>query len=120
MIFLNFLILTPYYTESNLTKGTYEISKSNAYILVNGGEKQLVVNMDGESFISPIKNYSLLKKEIDLREKNSLYIPDHALDNVKNVTRWKYKDVDGHLSKRKFNAYKNTWDSDWITYDKQN
>ena len=48
------------------------------------------------------------------------YIPDHALDNVKNMTRWKYKDVDGHLSKRKFNAYKNTWDSDWITYDKQN
>lgn len=120
MIFLNFLILTPYYTESNLTKGTYEISKSNAYILVNGGEKQLVVNTDGESFISPIKNYSLLKKETDLIEKNSLYIPDHALDNVKNMTRWKYKDVDGHLSKRKFNAYKNTWDSDWITYDKQN
>lgn len=106
--------------KSNLTKGTYEISKSNAYILVNGGEKQLVVNTDGESFISPIKNYSLLKKETDLREKNSLYIPDHALDNVKNMTRWKYKDVDGHLSKRKFNAYKNTWDSDWITYDKQN
>ena len=120
MIFLNFLILTPYYTESNLTKGTYEISKSNAYILVNGGEKQLVVNMNGESFISPIKNYSLLKKEIDLKEKNSLYIPDHALDNAKDITRWKYKDVDGHLSKRKFNAYKNAWDSDWITYDKQN
>lgn len=120
MLFLNFLILTPYYTESNLTKGTYEISKSNAYILVNGGEKQLVVNMNGESFISPIKNYSLLKKEIDLKEKNSLYIPDHALDNAKDITRWKYKDVDGHLSKRKFNAYKNTWDSDWITYDKQN
>lgn len=56
MIFLNFLIFTPYYTDSDLTKGTYEISKSNAYILVNGGEKQLVVNMDGESFISPIKN----------------------------------------------------------------
>ena len=35
------------------------------------------------------------------------------------MTRWKYKDVDGHLNKRKFNAYKNTWDSDWITYDKQ-
>ena len=33
--------------------------------------------------LSPIKNYSLLKKETDLREKNSLYIPDHALDNVK-------------------------------------
>lgn len=120
MIFLNFLILTPYYTESNLTKGTYEISKSNAYILVNGGEKQLVVNMNGESFISPIKSYSLLEDKIDLREKNSLYIPDHALDNAKDMTRWKYKDVDGHLSKRKFNAYKNTWDSDWITYDKQN
>ena len=56
MIFLNFLIFTPYYTDSDLTKGTYEISKSNAYILVNGGEKQLVVNMNGESFISPIKN----------------------------------------------------------------
>ena len=120
MIFLNFLIFTPYYTDSDLTKGTYEISKSNAYILVNGGEKQLVVNMDGESFISPIKNYSLLKKETDLREKNSLYIPDHALDNVKNMTRWKYKDVDGHLSKRKFNAYKNSWESDWISYSKQN
>lgn len=120
MIFLNFLILTPYYTESNLTKGTYEISKSNAYILVNGGEKQLVVNMNGESFISPIKSYSLLEDKIDLREKNSLYIPDHVLDNAKDMTRWKYKDVDGHLSKRKFNAYKNTWDSDWITYDKQN
>ena len=120
MIFLNFLIFTPYYTDSDLTKGTYEISKSNAYILVNGGEKQLVVNMDGESFISPIKNYSLLKKETDLREKNSLYIPDHALDNVKNMTRWKYKDVDGHLSKRKFNAYKNSWGSDWISYSKQN
>lgn len=120
MIFLNFLILTPYYTESSLTKGTYEISKSNAYILVNGGEKQLVVNMNGESFISPIKSYSLLEDKIDLREKNSLYIPDHALDNAKDMTRWKYKDVDGHLSKRKFNAYKNTWDSDWITYDKQN
>ena len=119
MIFLNFLILTPYYTESSLTKGTYEISKSNAYILVNGGEKQLVVNMNGESFISPIKSYSLLEDKIDLREKNSLYIPDHALDNAKDMTRWKYKDVDGHLSKRKFNAYKNTWDSDWITYDKQ-
>ena len=120
MIFLNFLIFTPYYTDSDLTKGTYEISKSNAYILVNGGEKQLVVNMDGESFISPIKNYSRLKKETDLREKNSLYIPDHALDNVKNMTRWKYKDVDGHLSKRKFNAYKNSWESDWISYSKQN
>lgn len=120
MIFLNFLIFTPYYTDSDLTKGTYEISKSNAYILVNGGEKQLVVNMDGESFISPIKNYSLLKKETDLREKNSLYIPDHALDNVKNMTRWKYKDVGGHLSKRKFNAYKNSWESDWISYSKQN
>ena len=120
MIFLNFLIFTPYYTDSDLTKGTYEISKSNAYILVNGGEKQLVVNMDGESFISPIKNYSLLKKETDLREKNSLYIPDHALDNVKNMTRWKYKDVDGHLSKRKFNAYKNSWESDWISHSKQN
>ena len=120
MIFLNFLIFTPYYTDSDLTKGTYEISKSNAYILVNGGEKQLVVNMDGESFISPIKNYSLLKKETDLREKNSLYIPDHALGNVKNMTRWKYKDVDGHLSKRKFNAYKNSWESDWISYSKQN
>lgn len=120
MIFLNFLIFTPYYTDSDLTKGTYEISKSNAYILVNGGEKQLVVNMDGESFISPINNYSLLKKETDLREKNSLYIPDHALDNVKNMTRWKYKDVDGHLSKRKFNAYKNSWESDWISYSKQN
>ena len=120
MIFLNFLIFTPYYTDSDLTKGTYEISKSNAYILVTGGEKQLVVNMDGESFISPIKNYSLLKKETDLREKNSLYIPDHALDNVKNMTRWKYKDVDGHLSKRKFNAYKNSWESDWISYSKQN
>lgn len=120
MIFLNFLIFTPYYTDSDLTKGTYEISKSNAYILVNGGEKQLVVNMDGESFISPIKNYSLLKKETDLREKNSLYIPDHALDNVKNMTRWKYKNVDGHLSKRKFNAYKNSWESDWISYSKQN
>lgn len=120
MIFLNFLIFTPYYTDSDLTKGTYEISKSNAYILVNGGEKQLVVNMDGESFISPIKNYPLLKKETDLREKNSLYIPDHALDNVKNMTRWKYKDVDGHLSKRKFNAYKNSWESDWISYSKQN
>lgn len=120
MIFLNFLIFTPYYTDSDLTKGTYEISKSNAYILVNGGEKQLVVNMDGESFISPIKNYSLLKKETDLREKNSLYIPDHALDNVKNMTQWKYKDVDGHLSKRKFNAYKNSWESDWISYSKQN
>lgn len=120
MIFLNFLIFTPYYTDSDLTKGTYEISKSNAYILVNGGEKQLVVNMDGESFISPIKNYSLLKKETDLREKNSIYIPDHALDNVKNMTRWKYKDVDGHLSKRKFNAYKNSWESDWISYSKQN
>lgn len=120
MIFLNFLIFTPYYTDSDLTKGTYEISKSNAYILVNGGEKQLVVNMDGESFISPIKNYSLLKKETDLREKNSLYIPDHALDNAKNMTRWKYKDVDGHLSKRKFNAYKNSWESDWISYSKQN
>lgn len=120
MIFLNFLIFTPYYTDSDLTKGTYEISKSNAYILVNGGEKQLVVNMDGESFISPIKNYSLLKKETDLREKNSLYIHDHALDNVKNMTRWKYKDVDGHLSKRKFNAYKNSWESDWISYSKQN
>lgn len=120
MIFLNFLIFTPYYTDSDLTKGTYEISKSNAYILVNGGEKQLVVNTDGESFISPIKNYSLLKKETDLREKNSLYIPDHALDNVKNMTRWKYKDVDGHLSKRKFNAYKNSWESDWISYSKQN
>lgn len=120
MIFLNFLIFTPYYTDSDLTKGTYEISKSNAYILVNGGEKQLVVNMNGESFISPIKNYSLLKKETDLREKNSLYIPDHALDNVKNMTRWKYKDVDGHLSKRKFNAYKNSWESDWISYSKQN
>lgn len=120
MIFLNFLIFTPYYTDSNLTKGTYEISKSNAYILVNGGEKQLVVNMNGESFISPINSYSLLEDKIDLREKNSLYIPDHALDNAKDMTRWKYKDVDGHLSKRKFNAYKNTWDSDWITYDKQN
>lgn len=120
MIFLNFLIFTPYYTDSDLTKGTYEISKSNAYILVNGGEKQLVVNMNGESFISPIKSYSLLEDKIDLREKNSLYIPDHALDNAKDMTRWKYKDVDGHLSKRKFNAYKNTWDSDWITYDKQN
>lgn len=120
MIFLNFLIFTPYYTDSDLTKGTYEISKSNAYILVNGGEKQLVVNMDGERFISPIKNYSLLKKETDLREKNSLYIPDHALDNVKNMTRWKYKDVDGHLSKRKFNAYKNSLESDWISYSKQN
>ena len=120
MIFLNFLIFTPYYTDTNLTKGTYEISKSNAYILVNGGEKQLVVNMNGESFISPIKSYSLLEDKIDLREKNSLYIPDYALGNAKDMTRWKYKDVDGHLSKRKFNAYKNTWDSDWITYDKQN
>ena len=59
-------------------------------------------------------------KEIDLREKNSLYIPDHALDNAKDMTRWKYKDVDGHLSKRKFNAYKNSWESDWISYSKQN
>ena len=24
------------------------------------------------------------------------------------MTRWKYKDVDGHLNKRKFNAYKNS------------
>ena len=36
------MIFTPYYTDSDLTKGTYEISKSNAYILINGGEKQLV------------------------------------------------------------------------------
>ena len=66
------------------------------------------------------KNVTLVrKKEIELREKHSLYIPDHALNNERNMTRWKYKDVDGHLNKRKFNAYKNTWDSDWITYDKQ-
>jgi len=76
--------------------------------------------MNGESFISPIKGYSLLEDKIDLREKNSLYIPDHVLDNAKDMTRWKYKDVDGHLSKRKFNAYKNSWESDWISYSKQN
>ncbi len=115
MLFLNLLIITPYYTESNLTKGTYEISNSNAYILVNGEKKQLVVKMDKESFISPLKNYSFLINEMNLKEKNYLYIPDHALENSKNMTRWKYKDIDGNLSKRKFNAYKNTWDSDWIT-----
>lgn len=120
MLFLNLLIITPYYTESNLTKGTYEISNSNAYILVNGGKKQLVVKMDKESFISPLKNYSFLINEMNLKEKNYLYIPDHALENSKNMTRWKYKDIDGNLSKRKFNAYKNTWDSDWITCDNHN
>ncbi len=120
MLFLNLLIITPYYTESNLTKGTYEISNSNAYILVNGGKKQLVVKMDKESFISPLKNYSFLINEMNLKEKNYLYIPDHALENSKNMTRWKYKDIDGNLSKRKFNAYKNTWDSDWITCDNTN
>ncbi len=112
MIFLNFIIFTPYYTESSLTNGTYEISKSNAYILVNGGNKQLVVNMGKECFISP-----LLTDEIDLNENDSLYIPNQASDKSKNMTRWKYKDIDGKLSKRKFNAYKNTWDSDWITFE---
>lgn len=89
MLFLNLLIITPYYTESNLTKGTYEISNSNAYILVNGEKKQLVVKMDKESFISPLKNYSFLINEMNLKEKNYLYIPDHALENSKNMTRWK-------------------------------
>ena len=74
MIFLNFLILTPYYTESNLTKGTYEISKSNAYILVNGGEKQLVVNMDGESFISPIDTFNKLGYKAKINTHTTSYI----------------------------------------------
>lgn len=118
MIFLNLLILTPYYTESDLTKGTCEISERNAYVLVNNNQKQLVVNMNGENHISSINEYSLLDDKTNLKEEDSLYIPNYNLDDSKSMNRWKYKNINGQLNKRKFNAYKNTWDSDWITYNK--
>ena len=114
MIFLNLLILTPYYTESDLTKGTCEISERNAYVLVNNNQKQLVVNMNGENHISSINEYSLLDDKTNLKEEDSLYIPNYNLDDSKSMNRWKYKNINGQLNKRKFNAYKNTWDSDWI------
>lgn len=118
MIFLSCLIFTPYYTQTNLTQGTCEISRKNAYILINGGTRQLVVNMDGESIISPLIEYSLIKEDVKLNESHSLYIPQYSLNTHKNQIRWKYKDKNGQLCKRKYNAYKNSWESDWITYKK--
>lgn len=74
--------------------------------------------MNGESIISPLIEYSLIKEDVKLNESHSLYIPPYSLSTHKDQTRWKYKDRNGQLSKRKYNAYKNAWESDWITYKK--
>ena len=114
ILFLSCLIITPYYVESSITKGTYEISKDNAYILVNDDTKQLFVNSNGENILENINDFSSLKDSMNLVEDTKIHIPKYGATNNRNMVRWKYRYKNGNLEKREFNAYKNKWLGDWI------
>lgn len=113
VMLLSLSVITPYYVNSSLTSGTYEISTDNAYIYTNGGTKQLFIKTNDENILMQISDYTYLKNNLNLNENTSLNIPDYNSCNNKNKVRWKYRLCKGKLEKRKFNAYKNQWIGSW-------
>lgn len=113
IIFLSLVIITPYYQESPITKGTYEISEKNAYILLNNNTKQLVVNINQITYLTPIENDSFFINQVQLSQREKLYLPKDDLDSDKKLTRWKYRFTSKKIQKRKFDACKNRWIGNW-------
>lgn len=113
VMLLNLSIITPYYVNSSLTVGTYEISNDNAYIYSNGDSKQLFIKSNGENILTQMGNYTYLKYNLNLNENTSLNIPNYDSCNNKNKIRWKYRFHNGNLEIRKFNAYRNQWMGKW-------
>ena len=113
IVFLSLVIITPYYQESPITKGTYEISEKNAYILLNSNTKQLVATINRTTYLTPIENHSFFKNQVQLPQSNKLYLPKDDLDSKKTLTRWKYRFTSKNIQRRKFDACKNQWIGDW-------
>lgn len=113
IVFLSLIIVTPYYQESSITKGTYEISEKNAYILLNSNTKQLIVNINQINYLLVIEDPSFFINQIQLPQSKKLYFPKDNLDSKKTLTRWKYRFTSEKIQKRKFDACKNQWIGDW-------
>ena len=122
-----FINISGYYTNTELTENTFEITNANAYIFENkNNPPSLLFYLDNQYILG---GYTSLK-EIQDEQKLPTYKDLGKTQNIQSITntqntviknskqttyRWKYKLEDGYVYRRLYNACKNTWVSDWMS-----
>ena len=122
-----FINISGYYTNTELTENTFEITNSNAYIFENkNNPPSLLFYLDNQYILGGYTNL----KEIQDEQKLPTYKDLGKTRNIQSITntqntviknskqttyRWKYKLEDGYVYRRLYNACKNTWVSDWMS-----
>lgn len=122
-----FINISGYYTNTELTENTFEITNANAYIFENkNNPPSLLFYLDNQYILGGYTNL----KEIQDEQKLPTYKDLGKTRNIQSITntqntviknskqttyRWKYKLEDGYVYRRLYNACKNTWVSDWMS-----
>lgn len=71
------------------------------------------MNINQITYLTPIENDSFFINQVQLSQREKLYLPKDDLDSDKKLTRWKYRFTSKKIQKRKFDACKNRWISNW-------
>ncbi|WP_182373874.1 M56 family metallopeptidase [Holdemanella biformis] len=122
-----FINISGYYTNTELTENTFEITNANAYIFENkNNPPSLLFYLDNQYILGGYTNL----KEIQDEQKLPTYKDLGKTRNIQSITntqntviknskqttyRWKYKLENGYVYRRLYNACKNTWVSDWMS-----